>query len=392
LFRRILMAVLPIVVLAAGAYAALTMVGSHPAVQPRAVEEAAPAVRVLVARQGNYPIRVVAEGTVQPRTETQVVPEIDGRVIEVSPALVAGEFVSENMVLVRLDSRDYELAAARGAAAVAQAELRVAVEREEARVAAAEWRILGDGTPSPLALHEPQLADAQAQLASAHAAENHAKYDLERIVVRSVLGGRVREKRVNVGQYIQRGIPIATIDAIDAAEIRLPIPDSELIHLDLPLAGRTGDDSGPQTTPEVTVHANFAGRTYEWQGRVVRTDPAIDPRTRMIQAIVRVEDPYGVRAPSDRPPLTAGMFVQAEIKGRSSGPMVALPRNVLRSDGTVMVVGSDNRLEFRVIDVYRAEENRLLVRSGVKPGDRIVTSNVGAATAGMIVRVAEERE
>lgn len=391
MFRRILMAVLPVVVLAAGAYAALTMIGSRPVVQARLAEATVPAVRVIRAKQGNYPIVVLAEGTVQPRTETQLIPEIDGRVIEVSPALVAGEFVSENAVLVRLDSRDYELAAVRAAAAVAQADLRVAVEREEARVAAAEWRLLSDGPPGPLVLHEPQLAEAQAQLTAARASQTHAKYDLERTVIRSLLAGRVREKRVNVGQYVQRGIPFATIDAIDAAEIRLPIPDSELVHLDLPLGSRLGEDSGPQKAADVTVHANFAGRTYEWQGRIVRTDPTIDSRTRMVQAIVRVDDPYGLRAPDNRPPLTAGMFVQAQIKGRSPGPMVALPRNVLRSDGTIMVVGPENRLEFRVIDVFRAEENRLLVRSGVKSGDRVVVSIVGAATAGMIVRAEEQK-
>ena len=384
--RLALRILLPLIVIAVGAYSAFTMIQNRPAPVTQQVEIPPPSVRVISVQPENIRLKVRAEGTVAPRTETELVPEVSGRVMMVSESLAAGGFFEEGEVLLEIDQREYELAVVRARAAIAQAELRLATEEEEAAVARKEWESLGQGEPRPLVVRAPQIAEAKAMLASAEAAYEKAEYDLERTVVKAPFAGRVREKRVDVGQFVSRGTSVARLYSVDYAEVRLPIPDSDLEFVNLPLAYRGQRESA--RGPSVALMANFAGRRHRWQGRIVRTEGEIDPRTRMIQAIARVADPYG-RARPGRPPLAVGMFVEAEIYGKSASNVFVLPRVVLRGADQVLVVDKEDRLRFRSVDILRTESDQVIIRSGLEAGERVANSVVEAAVDGMKVRVLE---
>ena len=385
--RLVLRILLPLIVIAAGGYAAFTMIQNRPAPETQAVEIPPPSVRVIVVQPRTVRLKVRAEGTVAPRTESELAPEVSGRVTMVSESLATGGFFEEGEVLLEIDRREYELAVVQARAAIAQAELRLAIEEEEAAVARKEWASLGQGEPRPLVVRAPHIAEAKAMLASAEAAFEKAEYDLERTVVKAPFAGRVREKRVAVGQFVSRGNSIARLYSVDYAEIRLPIPDKDLAYVNLPLAYRGQKERA--AGPRVTLMANFAGKRHTWRGRIVRTEGEIDPRTRMVQAIAQVDDPYGKARPG-RPPLAVGMFVQAEIDGNMAANVFVLPRIVLRSANQVLVVDKENRLRFRTVDILRTENDQVIIRSGLKAGERVGISVVEAAVDGMKVRVLEE--
>ena len=386
--RIILMALLPLVVLAVGGFIAKGLLDSYEPPQPQPIETQPPLVNTIRAERVDRTLIVEAEGTVTPRTESQLVPEISGRVIEVSPSLAVGGFFDEEDVLLRIDSRVYELAITRARAAIEQARLRLVTEQAEAALARKEWEAVGRGEPSPLLFREPQIAEAESSLASAMASLAQAEYDLERTVLKAPFAGRVRSKQVDVGQFVQRGMSLATLYAVDVAEVRLPIPDAELAYCDLPLAYR--DVSSPSIGPPVKLTALFAGREHSWNGRIVRTEGEIDPRTRMVNAIAQVDDPYARGRESGRPPLSVGMFVQAEIQGIRVRGVVAIPRFILRSADTVYVVGPDNRLDIRSVDILRLETDTALVRSGLADGERVCASPLEPVVQGMLVRTVKE--
>jgi RND family efflux transporter MFP subunit len=383
--KLLLRILIPIVVLAGAGYGTFILVGMRPAPPTRVFEPVVPLVETIDVVLGTVALHVHAEGTVAPRVETELVPEVAGRVLELSPSLVVGGFFDEGDVLFRLDAREYELAVIRSRAAIAQANLRLETEQQEASVAEREWELLDIGQPTGLALRVPQIAEALASLASAEATLAQAEYDLERTVVRAPYDGRVRTERLDIGQFVQRGNSVATLYSIDAAEVRLPIPDAELAFVDLPLGYRDGDVSTAK--PTVTIRAQFAGEAHEWVGQIDRTEGEIDLRTRMVNAIARVEDPYSRVSNPDRPPLAIGMFVEADILGRSSGQVAALPRSVLRGANQVLVVDSDNTLRFKTVEVFRLERDRVLLDGGIEEGDRIVVSPLESAVEGMAVRV-----
>ena len=389
MIQLILRIILPILVLAGAAYATVTMIRNRPVPETREAAVPLALVETMEAEYSNVTLSVFAEGTVAPRTVTELTPEVGGRVIEVEDSLVVGGFFEEGDVLLRLDSRDYELAVTRARAPIAQARLRLETERQEAAVAMEEWELLGTGRPTPLAVREPQIAAAQAALASAEAALQQAEYDLERTVVVAPFAGRVRQERVDVGQFVARGNSVATLYAVDAAEVRLPIPDSELAYLNLPLAYRNDAPSEQLQGPPVILRADFAGGRHEWRGRIVRTEGEIDPRTRMVHAIARVEDPYARGGNPTRPPLAVGMFVEAEVVGRPSGRVMVLPRTVLRGVDQVLIVDDSNHVRFRQVELFRLERERVLVRAGLEEGDRIIVSPLEGAVDGMQVQVWE---
>ena len=207
---RTMRIVAPIVVLAIGGAALALLVKTKPEPETRVPEVALPLVRVQTVKLEDVQVSVSSQGTVRPRTESVVVSEVWGRVIEVAPGFVGGGFFEKDEVLLRLDPHDYRQGVVEAEARVSQAKLRVTLEQAEAEVARREWEELGAGQGSPLTLREPQVADARATLAAAHAVLERARRDLERTEIRAPYAGRVRDKQVDVGQFVNRGAPLAT--------------------------------------------------------------------------------------------------------------------------------------------------------------------------------------
>ena len=223
---------------------------------------------------------------------------------------------------------------------------------------------------------EATLRSSQAQLA-------RAERDLARTRILAPYEGRVRSERVDIGQFVNRGNAIATIYATDYAEVRLPINDEELAFLDLPLGPVT---QSTQMIPaaRVTITARFAGKEHQWPAQVVRTEGELDPQTRMINVVARVESPYAPAA--GRAPLAVGLFVDAEIHGRLARDVAVLPRSAVRPDNQVLVVDENNRLHFRQVSLLRLEHDDMLIRIGLEDGEQVCISPMQAVVEGMLVK------
>ena len=346
-----------------------------------------PLVRAMDVEKRDLQLTVRTHGTVVPRAEGLLAPEVSGRILEVSPSLVSGGFFEKDEILAVLDPIDYELAVVRAEAQVAQAEARLDREEAEAEVARAEWEWLGTGEPSPLLLREPQLAEAKAMVASAEAALQQANHDLRRTKIRAPYSGRVMEMLVDVGEYVNRGAPLARMYATDYAEIRIPIPDEKIAYIDLPLFEHTDAEQAPG--PKAKLRTRFAGKDLEWEGTIVRTEGEIDPKSRMVTAVARVDDPYGRHDDASRPPLSVGLFLEVEIEGESVSGVVEIPRSAMRGRSTVYVIDDDGRLSFREVEVLKAGVETIVIRSGLEEGDRVCLSALDAATDGMKVRTGD---
>lgn len=347
----------------------------------------APLVRVAVAEPGPYRFVVEAHGTVTPRSESDLIPQVSGEIVEMSPALVAGGFFDEGELLARIDEADYrvEREAARAQVARARSEFERAEKelRRQRRLAessvASESRI--DDAVNAHSIAEASLREAEARL-------ERAERDLARTAIRAPYRGRVRSESVDLGQFVDRGSPIARLYAVDYAEVRLPLPDRELAYLDVPLVPVDAADVVPGAP--VVFSASFAGAEHRWTGRLVRTEAELDPRSRMIQLVARVPDPFGLETERSAP-LAIGLFVVAEIEGEAVDEAVVLPRSALRAGDRVYVVDDESRIRFREVEVLRTERETVVLGAGLAAGERVCTSPLDAAIEGMPVRVLEPR-
>ena len=380
--------VLPVLLVAGGIAGAATMVATKPEVEVIEPEVLPPLVRVVPVELRSVRLDVRSQGTVLPRTETDLVAEVAGRIVAVSPDFEPGGFFARGEVLARIDDRDYELERAAAAAQVAQARVRLAREEAEAEVAAEEWREVGEGEASPLVLRQPQLEEARAMVGAAQATLERAELALERTRIRAPWSGRVRDTSADVGQFVNRGTPIARIHAVDYAEVRLPVPHEELRFLDVPLAAPSGGDAGG---PALVLEADFAGERRRWTGRVARAEGELDPKTRMMSLVARVEDPYRRAGGEDGgPPLAVGLFVEATVEGRVVEGLAELPRAALRGDDRVLVVDGDGRLRMRDVRVLRRTAQTVVIESGLAAGERVCVSPLEAPVDGMAVRTVED--
>ena len=379
---------LPLAIVLGSLLVVVVLVGSRPPVENNPPVVPPPLVRVTTAKLDTLQLTVRSQGAVVPRTESALSAETDGQIVHVSPSFVPGGFFERDELLVRLDPRDAELAVTRAAADTARFATALQIEEEEASLARDEWRQLGSGAPMPLVLREPQVAQARANLEASIAALKQAKLNLERTEIRAPYAGRIRKKNVDVGQFARRGDPLATIYAINYAEVRLPVPDEQLAYFDIPMQFR--GETALATGPAVVISAEFAGREHRWNGRVVRMEGEIDPLSRMVYAVARVQNPYGRGGNPDRPPLGIGMFIEAEIQGHRYEDLVVLPRTAMHGENRVAIVDEENRLRFRMVEVLRTESERILVRSGIAAGERVCLSALETPVEGMEVRVLDD--
>jgi len=378
---------LPLLVLFLGGTSAFLLMVFKRETQPEPIQEAPPLVRVVNAEPAPHQFIVQSQGAVAPLRVIQLVTEIPGRVVSVSPSLAAGGFFEKGESLIKIDPRDYELARIRAAAQVTQAQLRLTQEEAEASIALQEWKELGhnQGEPPPLLLRKPQMAQARAALEAAQAELKKAELDLSRTEIKAPFPGRVWEKKVDVGQYVTPGATLGRLYSVDAAEVRLPISLPDLAYLDLPLDYKA---SPQHPAPQVRLHASIARETNTWQGEIVRIEGEIDPGSRMITLVAQITDPYNrTQSRPNTSPLPVGLFVDAEILGRSVDNTFSLPRTALRGRNEVIIVDSENRLRFRKVEVLRSNRQRVIIGSGLNAGDRISISLMDAPSDGKKVRV-----
>ena len=369
----------PLLVLAIGLGLAVVIAVNEPRIDPVPHEPMATTVRVTrVQAQSEY-LAINSQGTVQPRSQSELIPEVSGRVVWMSPSLVGGGSFHKDDVLLRIDQADYLSALQRSEAALQRAE----VEQE---FAADEYKRL-------LKLHDKKLASEQqldsarrtshvadANLEDSRASLEQATRDLSRTELTAPFDGLVRSEQVDLGQFVTRGQSIGTIYATDYVEVRLPISADQLAYLGLPVStrGQIAED----LRPPVMVASDFGDIRLLWEGQLMRLEAEIDERSRMMYGVTRLQNETN----EDRPILTVGMFVQAEIRGRKVDDVIRLPRSAMRDNNQVLVVDADNRLRFRQVVLLRLEHDDMLIKDGLEDGEMVCISPLQTVVDGMRVK------
>ena len=381
---------LPLGIAVLGAAASFALATSRPALETSPAPDRRPLVAVAVVTPAEVQVIVRSQGSVEPRIELDLAAEASGRVVFVSPSLEAGGVFAADEVLIKLDPEDARVSIERAQASFERSEIEV----RQASVVLDRLRALANGSVVSAARCEDAeyaLELARASRREALAARGQAQRTLVHTKIPAPFAGRVRSARIDVGQFIARGEPLARIYAEQSAEVRLPIPDGELAFLDLPMSASSGAVDGA-AGPLVRFTAPFAGNLRRWSGRIVRVEAAIDAKSRMIHAVARFEEPpplAGWQRSTISAPPAVGLFVEAEILGRRFENVVALPRVALRGGAdTVLIVDAEGRVEERSVSVARVARDEVLIESGLAPGERVCVSPTPPAV-GQLVRAVE---
>lgn len=349
-----------------------------------------PTVSTVPARVTQGAIKVRGGGTVRPSAEVTISPQVGGRVVWASPALVSGGRFLTDEALMRVDPADYENAVEAAEADVAQREVALLEAEESARLAVEEWERLAtrealDPTPpNSLVTRQPQLDAARAALKSAAARLEDARLALERTWVRAPFNGIVREETVDIGQFVAPGQAVGRLYATDEVEIVVPLSDNEAALIERLWSARAGD---AETRIPVEITSEYGGSEYAWSGYVDRAEGALDEQTRTVDVVVRVPEPFS--PPEDdprRPPLLIGSYATVDIEGTSFENYAVVPADAVRDGDVLWTVRDDTLLVMTPVQPVQEVDDEAVVLGAITDGTPVIVSMLLFVTEGMTVR------
>lgn len=386
--QKLLRWLLPVIVLAAGVFGAWWLVANRPRAQREHLEPIPPLAQVVEARRSTEPVTIVAMGTVVPAKRVVLQPEVSGRIVEQSSQLLPGGLFRAGEVILQIDPRDYEAMVKQQEAAVEQARLEVELEKGRQVIAKREWGLLEEDIPldqasQDLALRKPQQKNARVALEAAESALEQARLQLARTTVYAPFNAVVQEEFVDEGQLVSPQTQLATLIGSDRFWVQVSIPVDRLRWLVFS-GTEASRESKVKVVQEVTGEVSI-----ERSARLVRLLGDLDPVGRMARVLVEIEDPLGLNSKKSPThlPLMLGAYVRVEIEGRMAEEVFSLPRTAIREGDQVWIVDQEDRLAVRPVQVIWRNKDTVLLRDGLRDGDRVVTNSIPLPIPNMKLRV-----
>jgi len=307
-------------------------------------------------------------GRFAPSQTVEIRPRVSGSVTAIH--FRDGDYVKAGQLLFTIDQRPFlaALAEAKASTASARSALLLA-QNDYSRV----QRLTGDEAVSASEVDSlrSRLQAAQAALAGAMARERQRALDVEFTQVRAPISGRVSDRRVDIGNLVSAGegtgaTLLTTVNKLDP--IYFNFDASEALYL------KSQRDKGAGGAVEVRLQDEA---DYRHKGRLDFTDNGLNPRSGTIR----------VRAVFDNADmfLTPGMFGNMRLANGGKVNALLVPDEAIQSDQarkTVLVVGRDDSVAAKPVELGPVVDGLRIIRSGLTPGDRVIVSNIQAAMPG----------
>lgn len=332
--------------------ALLSACGGKGGAQAEAKQDETPAVAVeaVAASTGQVNATYTGTATLEARHEADVVAKVGGVIREV--LVEEGERVSAGQVLARLEDERLRLEVARARAEVGK------LEQEYSRMA----RLHEQGLVSK-AEFERQKYELEALRASLES----ARLQLDWTAIRAPMDGIISARYIKAGNMIQANQPAFHVVNFDPLIAELHVPETELAKL---AAGQ----------PAVLRADALPGRQF--QARVERINPVIDPQTGTFKVTVEVD------GHSD-PMLRPGLFVRVGIVHDVRENALLVPRAAIVNEDaeTAVFVVRDGKAVRQTVSTGYANNGTIEVTAGLQPGDLVVTVGQGSLRDGSPVKV-----
>ena len=348
-----------------------------------------PVVRALTLQRGPYQIVVAATGTVIPARRIVLRSRVSGQVTTVHKEFIEGGHLKKGMTVIQLDDTDYRLALAQKKSDAINSRYALKVELGRQEVARREWQLLGGRDFSrqdlprqagtALALREPHLEKARADVEIARIQVRKAQLDLERTRITAPFNAVVKSRWVDIGSQVTPQEQLAELVGTDSYWVRAAIPIGRIDRITIP------EDSNETGS---AVRIQYTRKHNSINGRVIRLLGDLEPESRMARVLVEVKDPLGGKENvPGRLPLLIGEFVRIEILGQKLEAVMTIPRAALRDGETVWLLNPDMTLRILAVTPVWRDRTTVVIRNSLNNGDRVIISALSAPVAGMQLRL-----
>ncbi|WP_085031624.1 efflux RND transporter periplasmic adaptor subunit [Ensifer aridi] len=340
---------------------------------------AAPAVPVSVAKAEARRITTWESfsGRLEAIERVEVRPRVGGAIL--SAHFREGAVVQKGDLLVTIDPEPYAAAVERAEAEVAAAEARVALaktELERGRKLVTTSAIPQSGVDQRLAAFD----EAQANVRSAKAALRSARLDLRYTEVRAPITGRVGRLEVTAGNLVASGSAspiLTTLVSVDPIYASFNVSEEVVAAALAKLSASAGTDAIERIPVEIGTAADEGTPI---SGHIQLINNEVDAATGTIRVRAALTNADGRLIP--------GQFVRIRIGDPQPEEKLVISDRAIGSDQDkkfVLVVGSDNKVEYRQVTLGPVADGLRIVESGLKPGESIVVNGLQRVRPGVVV-------
>ncbi|MDN3653593.1 efflux RND transporter periplasmic adaptor subunit [Thalassotalea ponticola] len=375
---------LVVIILAIGFFGFRLLKSMAPMPPKKPMDNKAPLVQAVDIVVDDVTFSVASQGTVKARTQTVLVSEVSGQVTFVSDKFRVGGFFSKDELMLEIDPSIYQVQLLQAQSRLESMQAAYIEEQARSEQAKQEWKLTGKPVEKApiLALRTPQLKKAQADVKAAEADLQEAQRKLNRTKIYAPYDALVVEKYIDIGQYVATSSQLAQTVAIDYAEVRLPIKQSDLRYLNLPKLNESGGSERA-----VTLLYGDGDNQQQWSSVIARYEGVVSNQSRVHYIVAQIDDPYNLINNQRNFEARIGMFVNAVIEGKTADNIAIIPREAVHGMNTVYVVSKDNTLQIKQVDIVRSTAEHLLVKNQFNQGDRLVMTRLRTPVQGMTVRV-----
>jgi len=333
-------------------------------------------VSYVVVKQDTITLTTELPGRTSPYESSDVRPQVNGLIV--ARLFTEGDMVHQGQPLYRIDPAPYEASVASARAALAKAQAAIASNEALARRYGELVKI------NAIARQDFEnalttAAQARADVAAQQAALHSAQIDLARTTVRAPISGRIGRSLFTTGALVSasQSSALTTIQRLAPIYVDIQQSSADLLKLRQQiLAGKIARDGNAKV--QLILED---GSTYAPLGALRFADVTVDQTTgsQVIRALF--PNPDGLLMP--------GMFVRARlVEGTQQNAMLVPQRAVGRDERgnpTVMVVGTDNKVEVRPLQSGRTSGSDWVVTAGLRPGDKVIVEGGMMLRPGMPV-------
>jgi RND family efflux transporter MFP subunit len=303
----------------------------------------------------------------------EVRPQVTGYLQRI--AFRDGQFVKAGDLLFVIDPRPFKALEAQARAEVGRA--RAAAEVARTVFARTEKLLAADAVSrEEFENARAQLLQADAALVAAEATARARSLDVGFTEVRAPIGGRLSDRRVDVGALVKSGETVLTT-VVTLDPIRFTFTGSESVYLKYQRANLAGTRPSSRVAPN-PVDIRLADETeYRWHGTMDFVDNAIDQGSGTIRGRAVLRNPDGF--------LTPGMFGHMRLIGSGAYNGLLIPDGAIVTDQTrkvALVVGQDNVVKPAVLTLGPLVDGLRVVRSGLMATDKVIIEGVQRARPG----------
>src|ERR1700745_123064 len=342
-----------------------------------------PVVEVAPVIQKDVPVQGEWVGTLEGYVNAQIQPQVSGYLIRQD--YHEGAFVKKGQLLFEIDPRPFQavLDQAKGQLAQAEAQMANAELNVKRDIPEAEAHAIPQ---SQLDTDTQALRAAKASVEADQATVEQATINLGYTRVVSLIDGIAGINTVQVGNLVGPSTVLTAVSQVSPIKVYFPISEQEYL--------RMADGGGPGSVDFLTHASRIPlqltladGSVYPHPGRIIFADRPVNNQTGAIQ--------IGVEFPNSKNLLRPGQYARIQTPpGNITGALLVPQAAVNQQQGTyqVTVVGADNRVQLRTVEVGPREGTLWVSTTGVQAGERIVAVGAEKAKEGELVNPTPYKE